>query len=138
MTTEKLIIDWKQFDKLANEIVHHYKDLEITKIIGISRGGLPLGVTLSNRLKVPFEPISWQTRDGSARDVKRVIDLQQEADIKTTLFVDDICDSGKTIRQITQLVPDSRWVTLVNKIPQAVEFSPMLVDGDQWIVFPWE
>lgn len=134
----KLHISWQEFDNMANKIVNFYKNKGITQIVGLSRGGLPLGVTLSNRMGIPFTPIVWQTRDGKVQDLRAVLNLQKSGQIDTTLFVDDICDSGLTIKQITQLCPDSRWATLINKKPGFVEYSAMNVLDDSWIIFPWE
>ena len=136
--TDKLIIGWDLFDLMVKDIVDKYSDEDIKRIVGLSRGGLPLGVTLSNKMGVPFIPLEWQTRDGSVQEITKALNLQRDGDIKTTLFVDDICDSGLTIKQVRQLVPDSRWVTLVNKIPGFVEYSTMTVKDERWIVFPWE
>lgn len=137
-TEPKLHISWQEFDNMANKIANFYKDEGITQVVGLSRGGLPLGVTLSNRMGVPFIPVVWQTRDGRAQDLRAVLNLQKSGKIDSTLFVDDICDSGLTIKQIRQLCPDSRWATLINKQPGFVEYSAQDVLNDAWIVFPWE
>lgn len=135
---EKIKITWKDFDESVDEIVEGYKDQGLKRIIGISRGGLPLAVKLSNRLGVPMIPLEWQTRDGNIKDSGKLWSILR-GDISKTLFVDDICDSGRTIRQISSLIPGSRWCTLVTKDLLAVEYSPIFIGReDRWIVFPWE
>ena len=135
---DKLIIGWDLFDLMVKDIVDNYSQEELTLVVGLSRGGLPLGVTLSNKLGVPFIPLEWQTRDGKVKDKSKLLEIKRKHDISKVLFVDDICDSGLTINQIKKYVPNSRWATLVNKIPNAVEFETLLVEDDRWIVFPWE
>ena len=132
---KKFNIDWQTFDFAVTDIVGEYEDKGITQIVGLSRGGLPLAVALSNKLGIPMVPIVWQTRDGAVKDIEGLNKLEN---IETTLFVDDICDSGLTIEQIRRTYPDSIWCTLINKTPGFVDYSPLEVDGDEWIVFPWE
>ena len=117
------------------DIVGEYENTGITQIVGLSRGGLPLAVALSNWLSIPMVPIVWQTRDGSTQDVETLSNLEG---VETTLFVDDICDSGLTIEQIRAVYPDSIWCTLVNKKPGFVDYSPLEVEGEEWVTFPWE
>lgn len=136
--TDKLIIGWELFDLMVKDIVDKYSDQEIKRIVGLSRGGLPLGVTLSNKMGVPFIPLEWQTRDGKVKDVNKLLMIKGCYDPKEVLFVDDICDSGLTISQIKEYIPQSRWCALVNKIPGAIEFETILVEDDRWVVFPWE
>jgi len=132
---KKFNIDWQTFDFAVTDIVGEYEDKGITQIVGLSRGGLPLAVALSNKLGIPMVPIVWQTRDGSKQDKETLSNLKN---IETTLFVDDICDSGLTIEQIRRVYPNSIWCTLVNKRPGFIDYSPLEVQGDEWIVFPWE
>tara|TARA_R110000744_G_scaffold240127_3_gene357581 strand:+ start:172 stop:585 length:414 start_codon:yes stop_codon:yes gene_type:complete len=136
--SEKLFIKWELFDMMISDIADEYSDKNIKRIVGLSRGGLPMGVALSNKMGVPFIPLEWQTRDGKVKDVNKLLMIKGVYDSAEVLFVDDICDSGLTINQIKEYVPNSRWATLVNKIPKAVEFETLLVEDDRWIVFPWE
>ena len=135
MTTEKFNINWDLFDLAVKDILDEYRDQEITQIVGLSRGGLPLAVTLSNKLSIPMIPIVWQTRDGLVKDIDTLKNLKN---IETTLFVDDICDSGLTIKQIREVYPDSIWCALVSKKPGFIDYSPIEVSGDEWVIFPWE
>lgn len=133
---EKITLTWNDFENIVPEIANYYKKQNITHIVGISRGGLPLAVCLSNLLNIPMTPIVWQTRDGSIRQVK---ELEVFKNQDTILFVDDICDSGKTIKEIKQHLPQSRWCTIVNKQWNLTEYSPIDMCGDdRWVIFPWE
>lgn len=135
---DKLIIKWELFDMMIADIADRYEEEGIKRIVGLSRGGLPIGVALSNKMGIPFIPLEWQTRDGKVKDVNKLLMIKGCYDPKEVLFVDDICDSGLTIDQIKEYVPNSRWATLVNKIPKHIEFETLLVEDDRWVVFPWE
>jgi len=134
---EYIQITWPIFDNIMQRIAENYSDKNIKKIIGISRGGLIPGVTLSHLLNIPFTSIKWQTRDGEIRDTKKLLSLIN-LDSSSTLFIDDICDSGRTIREISQLTPDSIWTTMITKNKDLVDFSPLVLETDKWVIFPWE
>lgn len=135
---KKLFLTWAQFDAAAKQIAEHYKDAGLTRIVGISRGGLPLAVKLSNLLNIPMTPLVWQTRDGDIKDGCGLLDLRGETD--TILFVDDICDTGETIKQIKKITPGTRWCTWITKEQGLTEYqvTSLRPDDERWIVFPWE
>ena len=111
---------------------------QIDKVVGISRGGLIPGVMLSHWLGAGFEPLEWQTRDGEFQDKIKANGFNKN--LKGTIFVDDICDSGLTIQQIKDIVPHSRWAVLHQKADIELDFvGERLHNYDKrWIVYPWE
>lgn len=135
---DKFYITWEQFDKLADMIAGQYKNQDLQRIVGLSRGGLVLGVTLSNRLNVPFIPLEWQTRDGKVKDVNKLLMIKGVYDMDKVLFVDDLLDSGKTIDQIKGYIPNSRWATLADKKGEVEYTTIEMFNDDRWIIFPWE
>lgn len=130
-------IDWKNFEELIDQVVSRYEYRNIERIVGISRGGNIPATVLSHRLNVPLTILVWSTRDTEEYDTEKILSLVN-TDLSTTLFVDDICDSGETIRQIKKYIPESRWVTLVSKQHELVEYSPILTKSKDWVIFPWE
>lgn len=140
MSVEKTYLSWNDFDLLTKQIVQYYQSSDIKLIVGLSRGGLPLSVTLSNLMGIPMVPLEWQTRDGSAQDMDKLITLNMEYTSSEVLFVDDLCDSGTTIKQIQGFFEDPKFATLIDKLPQEglVQYAPIIDDSNSWIVFPWE
>lgn len=132
----KLYVDWMDIDALCLDIAHDAKHLGITKVVGISRGGLIPGVIVSHILNVPFEPVSWQTRDGYSQDAEKVA----ENNHGTTLFIDDICDSGLTMEDVAELAPLAKRAVLLNKRnDMGIDIiGQALYNVDEWVVFPWE
>ncbi len=111
---------WQEFEKDVEIIVRLIKDrgLEFKNVYGLPRGGLVLAVCLSHRLNIPL-----------------ILDAGQIG--ITTLIVDDIADTGKTLfpyrgnfvatlffhRQCERLfVPDIY----------------LRLKEDKWVRFPWE
>lgn len=133
---DKLFVDWMDIDALCLDIANDARHLGITKIVGITRGGLIPGVILSHMLNVPFEPITWQTRDGLTQDA----DAIAENNLSTTLFVDDICDSGITMKDVAELAPEAKRAVLLNKRNDiGIDImGQSLYNVNEWVVFPWE
>lgn len=111
------------------------------------RGGADLGIKLSNYYDIPFEALQWQTRDGVERDVERLTELYALYEGKNILIVDDICDSGETLKGIERV---SRYNRTNIRFAVAIEnvecdfvcdYSARQIgrsDDTQWFVFPWE
>tara|TARA_B100000085_G_scaffold274890_1_gene292116 strand:+ start:299 stop:718 length:420 start_codon:yes stop_codon:yes gene_type:complete len=133
----KIYISWNDVDEMIESLYEQLKDENIDKVVGISRGGLIPGVMLSHRLNAGFEPLEWQTRDGEFQD--RIKAMNFNKNLKGTIFVDDICDTSTTIKQIKQLIPKSRWAVLHQKADIELEFvATTLYNDDRWVIYPWE
>jgi hypoxanthine phosphoribosyltransferase len=128
MKKSKRQLEWGAIDLAVDLIAIQITedDWKPRKICGVSRGGLVPGVMLSHLLNVPFEPITPSTILLDSKDV---------------LIVDDIYDSGATIKQLKRLNPNVRTaVVLFNDQHDVYEVDYYGDDycGEQWIVFPWE
>jgi len=129
----------------AKEMFAHYK-FEFHHIAGVSRGGMLPAVILSHLLNLPLTPVSYSSKTGKGDDKNHVNQLPT-IDAHNILIVDDICDSGNTLYELSNhyattgsfvytfalyykshktpaIIPDFKWRT----IPE---------DAD-WIIFPYE
>ena len=137
--TDKIYVGWQEMYKICILLAARISERNYKKIVGISRGGLIPGVILSQALDIPFEPLQWQTRDGNKKDTLSIA-LKSTEDPNDILFVDDICDSGKTVGQIRNIFPESQWAVLYSKKgDMGIDFTgERLYNNTQWLVFPWE
>lgn len=71
----------------------------IDAVVAPSRGGLLFGVIASHKLNVPLIPIQYSSKEGKGDDRNHNNDLP-DIEAKTVLLVDDIVDSGQTIKEI--------------------------------------
>ena len=112
------------------------------------RGGADFGIKLSNYFDIPFEAIQWQTRDGNERNVTQLRYLFSKYDQQNILIVDDICDSGATLKEIEAVASlmDQTNLTFAVAIenvecPFTCDYSAREIsrtEDTQWFVFPWE
>lgn len=144
---EKLIhYTWRELETDIWSLVYQINtsNFKPTNIVGLSRGGLVLGVMLSHYYECKFDAISLQFRDGKVtssikKDLKQVV-------VDTTLVVDDICDTGHTLDFIKQTLPDVKYkvATIFDNTAQTVfrpNYSIKTFDKsikNWWICFPWE
>ena len=112
----KLFISWDDINILVDELCHTIKasGAQIKSITGIERGGLIPAVMISHRLSIPY--------------VTKIN--------KDTLVVDDICDSGETLKTTI-----ARYTATLHYKPTAVftpDFYSKEIKDTTWIVYPWE
>lgn len=132
---DKIILTWEDVERLVDRIVDNI-DFPVKKIVGVSRGGLIPGVLLSHKLDVPFEPVLWQTRDGSECDIYVLVTSNDPE----TLVIDDLIDSGRTLHELKHYASDCKFGALFNK-KDDIELDicgDNLYNVPNWIVFPWE
>ena len=117
---EKIYLSWDDITDAIKSLSHQIKksNIEISAIKGLQRGGLIPAVMLSHLLDIPM--------------------TENKIVSSSVLIVDDICDTGKTLKIYKQL--NNPIVTIHYKQTAIVEptFYYSLTPQDKWIVYPWE
>lgn len=116
---EKSYIEWEHLDRIVNLLCIKIKETfpsgEITSVTGIARGGLIPAVMVSHKLGLPYT----------------------ESIKAGTLVVDDICDSGVTLKN-----HQASYKAALYYKPHTSCFKPdvygIKVLHDRWLVFPFE
>lgn len=128
-------------------------------IVGVLRGGIVPAVYLSHWYECPMLAIEWSTRDNavgqSLEDLRIIKELIKG---NSVLLVDDICDSGLTLKEIEDVLKeqynkskskkkkifDLKVACLHYNIAQDL-FDPNYYhleinknDDPRWIVYEWE
>ena len=138
---------YDQYTKDIRHWIQHFEKFPRPHIVGIYRGSLPLATHLSNVLKCPMSIIRYQSRDGSDEKPEWVINNMGFTSTwktpgETTIVVDDIYDTGRTMRAIQQMDefkyhPDVVYTCLFgSKNEDHVGYLNERIS--RWIVFPWE
>ena len=114
-------------------------------IFSINRGGCIPGIYLSHHLNLKHKVIDIQLRDSNKPpDLKIIKEKIKEFD--NVLLVDDINDSGKTLKIIYDLNNSSKIIynaTLIYNQQSKVKthfYGKMIKRSEDknWYVFPWE
>lgn len=150
---------------LSNEMMHGYYSSIIRDMTRLSytpdlivapmRGGADIGVKFSHYFNVPFISLEWQTRDGETKDSAKLRQILRDYDTADILIVDDICDTGDTLREIDTCVDRHIEMeifkgtvnTAVAIFKESSEFdvtwhARTIFHNEEedgvWFVFPWE
>ena len=106
---------WSEFDKSVEYIAHNCKNLKLSGIYGVPRGGLCLAVALSHKLKIKL--ISEPTNN--------------------SLIVDDIYETGITLNTFKD-IEGAKFFVLFSKEKPKWWNTVFISKQNEWIVFPWE
>ena len=106
---------WSEFDKSVEYITNNCKNLKLSGIYGVPRGGLCLAVALSHKLKIKL--ISEPT--------------------KNSLIVDDIFETGNTLNTFKD-IDGAKFFVLFSKMEPEWWNTVFISKKSEWIVFPWE
>lgn len=147
MADQYLAVTWNEFHSLslllAQQILESNKPID--EIVAIARGGLSLGLILTDFLQKPISTITIQ----SYTDIKKQGLVQITSKLgkpirdKNILLVDDIADSGKTfaraISYLEEFRPKSITTAALFYKPHST-FKPdfFAKETDLWILLPHE
>ena len=113
----KIKISWWDLDDITDELCKGIleKTPLIDSVMGIPRGGLIPATLISHKLSLPYVNVIG----------------------KNTLVVDDICDSGVTLKNSPGV-----YHAVLHYKPHTSCFIPdvyaRLHEGDEWLIYPWE
>lgn len=157
-----LAIDWAKLGILTESIA---SDIRASRwlpdyLVGISRGGLVPAVLLSHKLGIKMYTLDVSLRDLADELSESNLWMPEDAaNGKNILIVDDINDSGETIKWIRNdwhssiaglEPPDDIWwhdrikvAVVANNLGSNEKVDYRGVDIDKrvdprWVVFPWE
>ena len=96
-------------ESLAREIKEHFSDSEKLVVVGLLRGSFIFIADLVRELQLPVEVDFMETSsygDGmeSSREVKIVKDLRGNIEGRDVLVVEDIIDTGHTMKYVKNLL----------------------------------
>lgn len=127
-------ITWEHYDEMLNKLYRRVQDQNYDMIIGVTRGGLVPAVHLSHLLGVPMATVQYQLRDGNGS-----MHIISQQGYQKALIVDDICDTGDTIRGLSEVFKNTDFAVLIDKTGDSmVKYRAAYFEADDWVVFPWE
>jgi len=127
MGVKKVFIGWGELEKSVNKLVSNIK--EVDYVVGIPRGGLIIAVMVSHRLGIKHMTIDHLEKleeDGFELIKKRI------------LIVDDISDSGQTLKRYKKEGYTTATLDVRNSTITVPDHYVNWLDNTNWIVYPWE
>ena len=152
----KAKFNWRQIERACKQTIDQYDGKHITRVIGLSRGGLIPATIVANHIGARYVYsvglASYELTDNGMEftgdhDVYQRIPVNCPGFSKRdhVLIVDDISDKGATFDYVirTQMpsLPCS-YTTMSIFIKPGTSHVPDLyhkqIDRELWVVFPWE
>ena len=113
-------------------------------VIAITRGGMAPAMIVARELDIrTVDTISVKSYDHQKQSEAVVLkspDLNLMGDGEGVLIIDDLVDTGKTLRVVKELFPKAHIATVYAK-PEGRPMTDTFiteVSQDTWIFFPWD
>jgi len=138
-------ISWEKFHNDVKELAKIIKDknIKFDKLVAVARGGyLPAGILAYELEARDVESISVQTYDGEVqRDQKEAkVVTHLEGDGENCLIIDDLVDTGGTIKLLKARFPKATFASVYVKeqSKDIIDLYTSITPSDKWIMFPWD
>ena len=137
-----ILVSWDEFHRQTRILAEQIRNRGVwTRIVGIARGGLVPAAILAKELDIRVvESISIASYDGKVRGDVRILRTPNEGDGSDTIVIDDVADSGETIRAVRALMPRAFYAAVYAKPAgkPLIDAFAAEVDQESWLEFPWE
>lgn len=127
MSPKKQYITWEKFDDQVNKLASKIKNVDY--VVGVPRGGLILAVMMSHRLGIKHMTIDH---------LEKLEEFNLNIDNKNILIVDDISDSGQTLKHYKKQGYTTATIDVRNTTITKPDYYCNWLDTPDWIVYPWE
>jgi len=109
---ERILVSTAQIERrvkeLADEISYDYDGVKQIYLIGILKGAFIFLADLCRQLKIPhivdFMAVSSYGKTANTGAVRLIMDLREPIDGQHAIIVEDIADSGKTLKYLYQVL----------------------------------
>ncbi len=137
-------VSWDEVQNLCRKLAVriHTERPDLSRILAITRGGLfPAGI-LARELNIKLiETVGIESYNGmdQQNDVVILKEFNQRF-AENVLVVDDLADTGRTLKELKKTLVKPVVVTLFTK-PQGsvdVDYYGEEVPQDTWVRFPWD
>ena len=143
---EKLYYSYELFVKDTQVLVDKCRDYEPEILLAVARGGLTLAHLMSQALDMRnLYTLNSIHYEGDLKlDTFNIFNIPDVSHAKKVLIVDDIVDSGETIREILKVLNEKfpnvefRLATLFYKKTAVLKPDYYIKEANQWIDFFWE
>jgi xanthine phosphoribosyltransferase len=113
-------------------------------IVAITRGGMAPAMIIARELDIrTVDTLSIKSYDHQSQDEAKILKKPSNDLVKDgtgTIIIDDLVDSGKTLKKKKKLYPKAHYATVYAKAKgrPLVDTFITEVSQDTWIFFPWD
>ncbi|AHJ66486.1 xanthine phosphoribosyltransferase [Granulibacter bethesdensis] len=135
-------VTWDQLHRDAKALAWRLIEQPWQGIVAVTRGGLIPAAIIARELECRLvESVSVMTYEDEARGVPVVTKMPDAAGDGTGfLVIDDLVDTGTTLRAVRALLPKAHFACLYAKPDGKDDIDTFVteVSQDTWILFPWD
>lgn len=135
----ELILSYDDVEKACLALAQKIRaeQIPVRRIVAITRGGMLPACILAQYLNIrEIHALAIASYDEKGHHAISEKVLPDVPDSDTTLFVDDLVDSGQTAAYVAKNWPHARFCAPFTKLSGAL--SAQNVPADAWVIFPWE
>ena len=136
-------VSWEEIHRNSKALAWRLSELRPYKgIIAVTRGGLVPAAIVARELDIrlidTFCVVSYNQK--TKGDVKVLKESSVENNGESWLIVDDLVDTGETIKAIRSSLPNAHYATVYAKpsVREQVDTFITEFSQDTWIYFPWD
>jgi len=143
---------WQMLDEDVKTFLTQMDFRNYTKILAVANGALPLLTKLANATKKPYDIVKCVSYENTQQlpDMRIFFtNLGGCAKNESVLIIDDVADTGNTLKAITNKLKsygtngdscDIEYLTLCYKPKSTIipHWYIHEIPDDTWIEFPWE
>lgn len=143
---EKLYYSYELFKEDTQKLVDSCRDYEPDILLAVARGGLTLSHVMAQALGMRnlYSLNSIHYEGDLKLDTFNIFNIPDLSHAKRVLVVDDIVDSGETMREILKILKekfpgvDFKLATIFYKKSAVLQPDYKVREAKQWIDFFWE
>uniref|UniRef100_UPI004047329F phosphoribosyltransferase n=1 Tax=Aliarcobacter sp. TaxID=2321116 RepID=UPI004047329F len=143
---EKLYYSYELFKKDTQVLVDKCRDFEPEILLAVARGGLTLSHLMAQALDMRnLYTLNSIHYEGELKlDTFNIFNIPDVSHAKKVLIVDDIVDSGETMREILKVLNEKfpnvefKLATLFYKKTAVLKPDYSVREANEWIDFFWE
>lgn len=142
-------VSWDQLHRDARALAWRLQDVapaggEWRAVIAITRGGMAPAMIVARELDIrTVDTISVKSYNHQTQSEAQVVkspDMELVGDGEGVLIIDDLVDTGRTLKIVRERIPKAHVATVYAK-PMGrdmVDTFVTEVSQDTWIFFPWD
>ncbi len=143
---EKFYYSYEEFKKDTQKLVDSCRDYEPDILLAVARGGLTLSHLMAQALNMRnLYSLNSIHYEGELKlDTFNIFNIPDVSHAKKVLVIDDIVDSGETMREILKVLRtkfptvEFKLATIFYKTTAVLQPDYTVREAKEWIDFFWE